>query len=42
LASKLNPFQGRAYDELYTPKQIVSVVDSLNILNNPIRGSLVR
>ena len=42
LASKLNPFQGRAYDELCTPKQIVSVVDSLNILNNPIRGSLVR
>ena len=41
LNSTLNPFKGRAYDELYTPKQIVSIVSSLNILNNPIGGSLV-
>lgn len=37
----LNPFKGRAYDELYTPKQIVEIVGSLNILNNPIEGDLV-
>lgn len=37
----LNPFKGRAYDELYTPKQIVSIVGSLNLLNNPIDGALV-
>lgn len=41
LVSELNPFQGRAYDELYTPKQIVAIVGSLNILNNPINGMLV-
>ena len=41
LNSSLNPFKGRAYDELYTPKQIVAIVGSLNILNNPIGGSLV-
>lgn len=37
----LNPFKGRAYDELYTPKQIVAIVGSLNLLNNPINGALV-
>lgn len=37
----LNPFSGRAYDELYTPRQIVEIVGSLNLLNNPIRGALV-
>lgn len=37
----LNPFKGRAYDELYTPKQIVAIVSSLNLLNNPINGALV-
>lgn len=41
LVSDLNPFKGRAYDELYTPKQIVAIVGSLNILNNPINGALV-
>lgn len=41
LNSTLNPFKGRAYDELYTPKQIVAIVGSLNLLNNPIGGSLV-
>ncbi|MCY7333749.1 MAG: ferritin-like domain-containing protein [Pseudanabaena sp. CAN_BIN31] len=41
LQASLNPFKGRAYDELYTPKQIISAVGSLNILNNPINGSLV-
>ena len=41
LNTDLNPFRGRAYDELYTPQQVVSVVSSLNILNNPIQGSLV-
>ncbi len=41
LADDLNPFVGRAYDELYTPKQIVAIVSSLNILNNPIKGKLV-
>jgi hypothetical protein len=37
----LNPFKGKAYDELYTPKQIVAIVNSLTIVNNPINGSLV-
>lgn len=41
LNASLNPFKGKAYDELYTPKQIVAIVSSLNILNNPIDGSLV-
>ena len=41
LNTDLNPFRGRAYDELYTPQQVVSSVSSLNILNNPIQGSLV-
>jgi hypothetical protein len=41
LNASLNPFKGNAYDELYTPKQIVAIVSSLNILNNPINGSLV-
>ena len=41
LSAKTNPFKGRAYDELYTPKQVISAVSSLNILNNPINGSLV-
>ena len=41
LNSSLNPLKGRAYDELYTPKQIVAIVGSLNLLNNPIGGSLV-
>lgn len=41
LQGNLNPFKGRAYDELYTPKQIISAVSSFNILNNPINGSLV-
>lgn len=41
LNAKSNPFKGRAYDELYTPKQVISAVASLNILNNPINGSLV-
>jgi hypothetical protein len=41
LNASLNPFKGKAYDELYTPKQIVAIVSSLNILNNPINGSLV-
>ncbi len=41
LNTSLNPFKGKAYDELYTPKQIVAIVSSLNILNNPIDGSLV-
>lgn len=41
LVDNLNPFVGRAYDELYTPKQIVAIVSSLNILNNPIKGKLV-
>lgn len=41
LEATLNPFKGRAYDELYTPKQIVAAVSSLKILNNPINGSLV-
>ena len=41
LGPELNPFKGRAYDELYTPKQIVEIVGSLKILNNPINGTLV-
>jgi len=41
LNAKMNPFKGRAYDELFTPKQVISAVASLNILNNPINGSLV-
>jgi hypothetical protein len=41
LNPSLNPFKGRAYDELYTPKQVVAIVGSLNVLNNPISGSLV-
>ena len=41
LVSTLNPVKGRAYDELYTPKQIVVIVGSLNVLNNPINGTLV-
>ena len=41
LVPEINPFYGRAYDELYTPKQIISIVSSLNILRNPITGALV-
>lgn len=41
LAANLNPFKGRAYDELYTPKQVVAAVGSFKILNNPINGTLV-
>ncbi len=41
LVPELNPFKDRAYDELYTPKQIVAIVSSLNLLNNPITGALV-
>lgn len=41
LIASLNPFKGRAYDELYSPKQVVGIVGSLGILNNPINGSLV-
>ena len=41
LVASLNPVKGRAYDELYTPKQIVEIVGSLKILNNPINGALV-
>lgn len=41
LVAELNPFMGRAYDELYTPKQIVQIVGSLNLINNPINGALV-
>ncbi|NEQ29083.1 MAG: ferritin-like domain-containing protein [Microcoleus sp. SIO2G3] len=37
----LNPFRGRAYDELYTPRQIIQIVGSLNLINNPINGALV-
>lgn len=36
-----NPFRGRAYDELYSPKQVVAIVGSLNVINNPITGALV-
>ncbi len=41
LAKDLNPFGGRAYDELYTPKQVVQIVKSLNLIKNPIQGPLV-
>lgn len=41
LVKELNPFYGRPYDELYTPKQIIAIVGSLNILKNPISGALV-
>ena len=41
LMNELNPVKGRAYDELYTPKQIVAIVGSLKVLNNPINGALV-
>jgi hypothetical protein len=41
LNANLNPFKGRAYDELYSPKQIVTIVISLNLLNNSIDGNLV-
>ena len=41
LVAELNPLKGKAYDELYSPKQIVNIVGSLGILNNPINGSLV-
>jgi Ferritin-like domain len=41
LQANLNPLKGRAYDELYTPKQVVAAVGSLKILNNLINGSLV-
>lgn len=41
LVASMNPFKGRAYDELYTPKQVVAAVSSLKILNNPINGTLV-
>ncbi len=41
LVASLNPVKGRAYDELYAPKQIVEIVGSLKILNNPINGALV-
>lgn len=41
LNAALNPFKGRAYDELYTPKQIVAIVGSLNLINNSIDGALV-
>lgn len=41
LVASLNPFKGQAYDELYSPKQIVDIVGSLGILNNSINGALV-
>lgn len=41
LVASLNPFKGQAYDELYSPAQIVAIVGSLGILNNPIDGALV-
>jgi hypothetical protein len=41
LVASLNPFKGQAYDELYTPGQVVAIVGSLGILNNPINGALV-
>lgn len=41
LQTSTNPFKGQAYDELYTPRQVVAAVGSLNLLNNPINGSLV-
>jgi rubrerythrin len=41
LVPELNPFKGRPYDELYTPKQIVAIVGSLKILKNQVNGALV-
>ncbi len=41
LQASLNPLKGQAYDELYTPKQVIAAVGSLKVLNNPIDGSLV-
>jgi Ferritin-like domain len=41
LVANLNPFKGKAYDELYSPKQVVAIVKSLNLINNPINGALV-
>ncbi len=41
LLQVLNPFLGRSYDELYTPKQVISIVKSLNILKNPVTGTLI-
>lgn len=41
LVPEINPFQGKAYDELYTPRQIIRIVGSLNLINNPINGALV-
>ena len=41
LVASLNPFKGKAYDELYSPKQIVDIVGSLGVLNNSINGALV-
>lgn len=41
LVPSLNPFKGKAYDELYSPKQIVAIVGSLGVLNNSIDGALV-
>ena len=41
LVASLNPVKGRAYDELYAPGQIIEIVGSLKILNNPIDGALV-
>ena len=41
LNASLNPLKGRAYDELYTPKQIVAIVGSLNLISNSIGGALV-
>jgi len=41
LNPSLNPVKGRAYDELYTPKQVVAAVGAFGILNNPIAGTLV-
>lgn len=39
LVPELNPFNGRAYDELYTPKQIIAIAGPL--INNPVTGTLV-
>jgi rubrerythrin len=41
LVPDLNPFKGRPYDELYTPKQIIGIVGSLKILKNQVNGALV-
>lgn len=40
LVPEINPLKGRAYDELYTTGQMLEIVRSLNLLNNPITGSL--